>query len=94
MEKILVQWTDKRSKGVTILVIKSTVKGTIDIGEKVEVALGRTTKKYNAVVMNLSCKCPSPDIPQQGTSPEDETFTFELAESAPQTFAETQGSLN
>ena len=94
MEKILVQWTDERSKGAAMLVIKSMVKGTIDVGEKIEVALGRTTKKYNAVVMNLSCECPSPDIPQQGTSPEDEPFTFELAGSAPQTFAETQGSLN
>ena len=70
MEKILVQWTDGRSKGVTLLVNRSTVKGTIAVGEKVEVVLGRMTKKHNAVVMNLSCECPSPDIPQQGTSPE------------------------
>ena len=92
MEKILVQWTDGRSKGATLLVSRSMVKGTIAIGEKVEVVSGRMTKKYNAVVMDLSCECPSPDIPQQSTSPEGEPFTFELAKSAPQTCAETQGS--
>ena len=32
MERILVKWTDERSKGTTSLVKRSTVKGTITVG--------------------------------------------------------------
>ena len=67
MEKILVKWTDGRSKGTTSLVKRSTVKGTITAVEWVEVAWGKS-KKYYAVVLNVSGECRSQDIPQQGAS--------------------------
>ena len=53
---------------------RSTVNGTIAVREIVEVARGKTKKKHNAVAMDLSCECPSPDIPQQSSSPEEEHF--------------------
>ena len=68
MEKILVKWTDGRSKGTSSLVKRSTVKGTIAVGERVEVAWGKSKKKYYAVVLNVGGECHSQDIPQQGAS--------------------------
>ena len=68
MEKILVKWTDGRSKGTSSLVKRSTVKGTIAVGERVEVAWGKSKKKYYAVVLNVGGECRSQDIPQQGAS--------------------------
>ena len=59
MEKILVKWTDGRSKGTTSLVKRSTVKGTITVGERVEVAWGKSKKKYYAVVLNVGGECRS-----------------------------------
>ena len=55
MEKILVQWSDGRSKGTTSLVKRSAIKkGTIAVGKRVSVAWGKTKKTYNAEVLSAS----------------------------------------
>ena len=46
MGMILVKWIDGRPKGTTSLVKRSTVKGTIMVGEWVEVAWGKSKKYY------------------------------------------------
>lgn len=46
----------RRSKGTTSLAKRSTVKGTITIEERVEVAWGKS-KKYYTVELNVSDKC-------------------------------------
>ena len=85
MEKILVKWTDGRSKGTTSLVKRSTVKGTITVGERVEVAWGKSKKKYHAVVLNVGGECRSQDIPQQGASvPQQGDTTPQQSDAAPQ----------
>ena len=66
MEKILVKWTDRRSKGTTSLVKRSTVKRMITVVEWVEVAWGKSKKKYYAVVLNVGGECRSQDVPQLG----------------------------
>ena len=49
MEKILVRWSDRKSKGTTSLVRKSAVKkGRIVVGEKVVVSWGKSKKNFNA----------------------------------------------
>lgn len=90
MEKILVHWSEGRAKGTTSLVKKSMVKGTIAVGMKVVVEWGKSKKKHNAEAIGVGGECLSPDIPEQGTNIEDETFTFEMALSAPQTSADTE----
>ena len=55
MEKILVQWSNGRSQGMTSLVRKTAVKtGTIIVGKKVVVCWGKSKKTYNAQVISLS----------------------------------------
>ena len=55
MEKILVQWSDGRSKGTTSLVRKTAIKmGTIAVGEKVVVYRGKSKKTYYTQVISLS----------------------------------------
>ena len=85
MERILVKWTDERSKGTTSLVKRSTVKGTITVGERVEVAYGKSKKKYYAVVLNIGGECCSKDIPQQGdTTPQQGDAAPQQGVSVPQ----------
>lgn len=88
MEKILVQWSEGRSKGTTSLVKKSAVKkGTIAVGKKVMVAWGKSKKTYNAEVIDTGVGVCSPPTPQQDTSTDDEPLVFELAAPASQTQA-------
>ena len=83
MEKILVKWTDERSKGTTSLVKKSAVKkGEIAVGKKVVVAWGKTKKMCNAKVIHVG-GVRSLRTPRHGASNE-EPFTFELAFPAPE----------
>ena len=85
MEKILVQWSDRRSKG-TSLVRKSAVKtGMITVGEVV-VCWGKT---YNAQVISLSsaqAPATSKNMPPATSKnvPEDQ-FCFDVADPAPST---------
>ena len=44
------------------------MKGTITVGEQVEVVWGKLNKKYYAVVLNVGGECLSQDVPQQGAS--------------------------
>ena len=83
MEKILVKWTDGRSKGTTSLVKKSAVKkGEIAaVGKKVMVAWGKV-KMYNAEVIDVGGVC-SLGTPLHDVS--NEPLTFELASPAPET---------
>ena len=78
------KWTDGRSKGTTSLVKRSTVKGMITVGEWVEVAWGKS-KKYYAVVLNVSGECCSEDVPQQDVSvPQHGNTTPHQGDTAPQ----------
>ena len=77
---------------MTSLVKRSTVKGTIAVGEKVIVERGEVQKKHNAEFMDLGVESLSPAIPQQGIDTEVEPFTFELAQAAPQTPTDNQVS--
>ena len=55
MERILVQWSNERSKGMTSLERKTAVNtGVITVSEKVVVSWGKTKKTYNAQVISLS----------------------------------------
>ena len=84
MEKILVQWSDGRSKGTTSLVRKTAVKtGTIAVGKKVVVCWGKSKKTYNAQVIRLSSAAPASPAATRN-EPEDQ-FCFELADPAPST---------
>ena len=85
MNKILVWWSDGRSKGTTLFVKKSTVKeGTVAMGEKVKVAWGKTKKLCNAEVLSVGSTPPAPATPRASAT-EEELFTFELAAAAPRT---------
>ena len=82
MEKILVKWSDGRSKGTTSWVKKSAVKkGTIAVGKKVVVAWGKSKRTYDAEVINDGVR--SSENPRQDDN--EEPFTFELAAPAPTT---------
>ena len=70
---------------------RSAVEGTIAVGGKVVVAWGKSKKKHNAEVLNVGGKSLSPDVLQQHTGAEDEPFTFELVQPAPQTSANSRG---
>ena len=55
MEKLLVRWSDGRSKGTTSLVKRSAIKnGTIAVGEKVMVAWGKTKRTFNAEIIDVN----------------------------------------
>lgn len=85
MEKILVQWSDRRSKGTTSLVRKNVVKtGTIAVGEKVVVCWGKSKKTYNAQVIRLS-SAQAPASPAATRNAPEDQFCFELADPAPST---------
>ena len=85
MDKILVRWSDERSKGTTLFVKKSTVKeGKVAVGEKVKVVWGKTKKLYNAEVLSVGSTPPAPATPRAPAT-EEEPFTFELAAAAPRT---------
>ena len=80
MEKIVVKWTNGRSKGTTSLVKRSTVKGMITV----EVAWGKSKKKYYTVVLNVGGECRSQDIPQQGASvPQQDDTTQQQGDATP-----------
>ena len=85
MEKILVQWSDGRSKGTTSLVRKSAIKtGTIAVGEKVVVCWGKSKKTYNAQVIGLS-STHSPASPATTQNAPADQFCFDVADPAPST---------
>ena len=82
MEKILVQWSDGRSKGTTSLIKRSAVKkGTIAVGENVIVTWGKSKKTYNAQVLDVGVGVRSPPSPQQDT---DDPLAFDLVAPATQ----------
>ena len=84
MDKILVQWTDGRSKGTTSFVKRSTIKeGTVAVGKKVKVTWGKAKKSYNAEVLSVGNVPPAPPTPRGKATTEDEPFTFQLAAAAP-----------
>ena len=84
MEKIVVKWTEGRSKGTTSVVKRSAVKSeAIAVGEKVSVVWGKSKKVYNAEVVDDGS---SFEVPQQATrtaAEEDEPLAMELADPAP-----------
>ena len=85
MEKILVQWSDGRSKGTTSLIKRSAVKkGTIAVGENVIVTWGKSKKTYNAQVLDVGVGVRYPPSPQQDT---DDPLAFDLVAPAMQTQA-------
>ena len=66
MEKIVVKWTEGRSKGTTSVVKRSAVKSeAIAVGEKVSIVWGKSKKVYNAEVVDDGS---SFEVPQQATS--------------------------
>ena len=71
MDKIIVRWTEDRSKGTTSVVKRSAIKsGPISVGKKVSVQWGKAKKVYNAEVVDDS----SVTAPQQVNSSEEEPF--------------------
>ena len=85
MEKILVQWSDGRSKGTTSLVRKTAVKtGTIAVGEKVVVCWGKSKKTYNAQVIRLN-SAQAPASPAATRNVSEDQFCFKVADPAPWT---------
>ena len=84
MDKILVQWTDGRSKGTTSYVKRSAIKeGTVAVGERVKAAWGKAKKTYNADVLSVGGIPPAPATPKGRATGVEEPFTFELAAAAP-----------
>ena len=90
MEKILVRWSDGKSKGTTSLVRKSAVKkGTIVVGEKVVVSWGKSKKNFNAEVIDVN-GAQAPASPATTRNEPEEQFTFELAAPAPSTSTDSR----
>ena len=84
MDKILVMWSEGRSKGTTSLVKKTAVKqGTIAAGREVLVSWGKAKKTHKAKVVDVN-EIVSPEVPHQGrgTSADDADIQFELASAA------------
>ena len=91
MEKVLVQWSDGKSKGTTSLVKKNAVKnGTIAVGEKVMVAWGKAKKTYKAQVVDVNVGVRSPPTPQKSTSTDEDTLVFDLVAPATQTMRDNR----
>ena len=85
MEKILVQWSDGRSKGTTPLIKRNAVKkGTIAVAKSVIITWGKSKKTYNAQVLDIGVGVCSPPSPQQDT---DNPLAFNLVAPATQTQA-------
>ena len=78
MDKIVVRWTEGRSKGTTSVVKRSAVKSRQISVRKVSVQWGKAKKVYNAEVADDG----SVTAPQQVNSSEEEPLVFELAEPA------------
>ena len=57
---MMTKWTDGR----LFLIKSATVKGMITVGERVEVARGKS-KRYYALVLNVGGECRLQDVPQQ-----------------------------
>ena len=87
MEKLLVRWSDGRSKGTTSLVKRSTIKkGTIAVGEKVVVVWGKTKRTFNAEIVDVNGGVRSAENARQDASNR-EPFVFELTAPASPTQA-------
>ena len=85
MDKIVVKWTEGRSKGATSLVKRSAIKGgTIAVGEKVSVVWGKSKKTYNAEVVDDGSGFDVPRQETRGAAGEDETLVLELVDPAPE----------
>ena len=78
-DKIVVRWTEGRSKGAASVVKRSAIKsGAIVVRKKATVLLGMAKKDYNAEVVDDG----SITAPQQATSNDEEPLVFELADPA------------
>ena len=79
MEKIVVKWTEGRSKGATSLVKRSAIKGeAIAIEENVSVVWRKSKKTYNAEVVDDGSSFNVPRQVTRGTAGEAETLTLKL----------------
>ena len=89
MDKVLVRWTDGRSKETTSLVKRSAIReGMVAPGEQVKVAWGKSKKFYNAEVLNVGSDAPAPATHRRSSRNEEDTLTFELVAAAPRMSAE------
>ena len=83
-QRIVVKWTEGRSRGATSVVKRSAIKsGTFAVGEKVTVVWGKGKKKYNAEVVDDGSASVPQEAPRIATA-EEEPLLLELANPAPE----------
>ena len=85
IEKIIMKWTEGRSKGATSLVKRSTIKGrAVAIREKVSVVWEKSKKNYNVKVVDGGSSFDVLRKVTRDAAGKDETLTSEVIDHAPE----------